>query len=135
MKNEKWVISATVRDGYQVLLRAEARAELPTEYGRIALYYRTLGEKCIAWATEVYGERLKKEFLALQTIRERSSFGCGCYRFEAGSVWEAGEDLIAFVCDSTLTGVREGHSKRFHRRLRCYSCYLPCKRAWRKACS
>ena len=122
MKMEAWELSATVREGYQILLRAQARADLPVEYARIALYYRTLGEKCLAWATEVEGERLKREFAALESIREKSGFGCRSYRFDAGCVWEDGEgDLIAFVCESTLSGMRQMPEKRYHRSAQVWS--------------
>ena len=72
---------ACVREGYQVLLRAEAEILLPDGKDVIGNYYRLLVEKCMSWATDVHGERIRQEFLSLEDLHDRALWRAQKYRF------------------------------------------------------
>ena len=92
----------TVREGYQVLLRAEAELLLPSEsHAKMRAYYRELAERCLTWATDVEGERLRNSFLSLEQPAQRSRFRTTYYRFWISVPWMEGEHL-AVVCSSHL---------------------------------
>ena len=98
-------LRATVREGYQVLLRAEAEIVLPDGKDVIGNYYRLLTDKCMSWATEVYGERLRNEFLALEDLHDRALWRAQKYRFLMRIPWQ-NEHYIAILCESYLLGQR-----------------------------
>jgi len=114
MDMEKKELHTTVREGYQILLRAEAEWYEPTEYEKICDYYRRLAEKCMTWASEVHGETLRKEFLSLESTREKSRFRTQEYRF-VSHVLRIGEEYATVVCESWLKGGRGGSKKGYHR--------------------
>ena len=105
---------ATVREGYQVLLRAEAELILPEGKDVIGNYYRLLGDKCMSWATEVYGERIKSEFLSLDDLHDRALWRAQKYRFLMRIPW-ATEHHIAILCESYLLGQRTDMQNSYHR--------------------
>ena len=116
MNMEKKVLHTTVREGYQILLRAEAEWYEPTEYEKICDYYRRLAEKCMTWASEVHGETLRKEFLSLESTREKSRFRTQEYRF-VSHVLRIGEEYATVVCESWLKGrrtQRDGYHRIAH---------------------
>lgn len=92
-----------VREGFQILLRADAVLCLPEESERIAAYYERTGTACLKWAEEAEGGRLRAAYLALESNRERSRFRAATYRLECRPVWENG-DHAAWVCQSELCG-------------------------------
>ncbi len=94
---------AVVREGYQILMRAEARLCLPQDHERIASYYQALAEKCMTWAIEVRGECLRREFSALADTREKARFSMRRYSFVMSVPWED-EALAAILCESYLSG-------------------------------
>ena len=96
-------LHASVREGYQILLRAECALFLPVGYEKIADYYRAVGQKCLSWVTEVHGERLRACFADAASVREKAAFGTAQYRFCMRCTY-ADDDLLALVCDTTLTG-------------------------------
>ena len=114
MMSEIKRMSASVREGYQILLRAEAEIELPLQLETIRSYYLTLAEKCMTWATEVHGELLRKTFIKLDDIHEKSLFRTQKYRFSERCVWESGTH-IAILCESFLSGQRGEHSNSYYR--------------------
>ena len=67
MNVEKSERHATVREGYQILLRADAEVLEMMDKPKIRAFYRNMGETCMRWAQEVYGESLRKEFLLQNT--------------------------------------------------------------------
>ncbi len=105
---------AAVREGYQILLRAKANLILPREKEGIAAYYSALADKCMKWASEVYGERLRQTFLAIEDTRERARFRMREYRFSMRYVWES-EHLVAILCESYLLGQETEPSASYHR--------------------
>jgi hypothetical protein len=107
-------LRATVHEGYQVLLRAEAELVLPEGKNVIGNYYRLLADKCMSWATEVYGERVRSEFLSLEDLHDRALWRAQKYRFLMRIPWQ-GEHHIAILCESYLLGQRQDAKNGYHR--------------------
>ena len=107
-------LAATVREGYQVLLRAEAELVLPEGKDVIGNYYRLLTDKCMSWATEVYGERLRNEFFALEDLHDRALWRAQKYRFLMRIPWQ-NEHYMAILCESYLLGQRTEKQNSYHR--------------------
>lgn len=107
-------LRATVREGYQVLLRAEAELVLPEEKEVITNYYRLLSDKCMSWATEVLGERIRSDFLSLDDLHERALWRTQKYRFLMRIPWQ-NEHHIAILCESYLLGQRKEKQNSYHR--------------------
>ena len=105
---------ACVREGYQVLLRAEAELVLPEGKDVICNYYRLLSEKCMSWATEVYGERIRRDFLSLEDLHDRALWRAQKYRFLMRIPWQ-NEHYIAILCESYLLGQRQEMQNSYHR--------------------
>lgn len=114
MKLEKTEQRANVCEGYQILLRAEAALLLPEDRPHIREFYEKLVSTCMKWATEVHGEGLRKEFLALEGVRERSSFRSQRYRLGMRIAYED-EYYAAVVCESNLTDQWREPQKSYHR--------------------
>ena len=90
----------TVREEYVVLLRAEAELLLPGEtFSKMRDYYTRLSDSCMAWATEIYGERLRREFLELREIRDKARFKGAQYRFSMRVPWQDGRH-VTVLCES-----------------------------------
>ena len=107
-------LGATVREGYQVLLRAEAEILLPEDKDVIGNYYRLLADKCMSWATEVYGERIRRDFLSLEDLHDRALWRAQKYRFLMRIPWQ-NEHHIAILCESYLLGERREGKTGYHR--------------------
>ena len=107
-------IRSTVREGYQVLLRAEAELVLPEGKDVIKKYYELLANKCITWATEVYGERIRSEFLSLEDLHERALWRVQKYRFSMRIPWQS-EHHMAILCESYLLGRKEERQSSYQR--------------------
>ena len=107
-------VKATVREGYQVLLRAEAELVLPEGKDVIGNYYRLLCDKCMSWATEVYGERIRRDFLSLEDLHDRALWRAQKYRFLMRIPWQE-EHHIAILCESYLLGQRNDVQNSYHR--------------------
>lgn len=105
---------ACVREGYQVLLRAEAELVLPEGKDVIGNYYRLLAEKCMSWATEVHGERIRRDFLSLEDLHDRALWRAQKYRFLMRIPWQS-EHYIAILCESYLLGQRQEVQNSYHR--------------------
>lgn len=106
--------TATVREGYQVLLRAEAVLVLPEEKDVIGNYYRLLSEKCMSWAVEVHGERIRRDFLSLDDLHDRALWRAQKYRFLMRIPWMS-EHHIAILCESYLLGQNQNTQNSYHR--------------------
>ena len=107
-------LRATVREGYQVLLRAEAELVLPEGKDVIGNYYRLLADKCMSWATEVHGERIRRDFLSLEDLHDRALWRAQKYRFLMRFPWQ-GEHHIDILCESYLLGQRQNTENSYHR--------------------
>ncbi len=107
-------LGATVREGYQVLLRAEAEILLLEGKEVIGNYYRLLSDKCMSWATEVYGERIRQDFLSLEDLHDRALWRAQKYRFLMRIPWQ-NEHHIAILCESYLLGQRGEVQNSYHR--------------------
>ena len=105
---------ACVREGYQVLLRAEAELVLLEGKDVICNYYRLLAEKCMSWANEVYGERIRRDFLSLEDLHDRALWRAQKYRFLMRIPWQ-NEHYIAILCESYLLGQRQQMQNSYHR--------------------
>ena len=105
---------ACVREGYQVLLRAEADILLPDGKDVIGNYYRLLVEKCMSWATDVHGERIRQEFLSLEDLHDRALWRAQKYRFLMRIPWQS-EHHIAILCESYLLGQGQDVQNSYHR--------------------
>ena len=106
--------SATVREGYQVLLRAEAELIHPEGKDVIQKYYQLLADKCMSWAIGVHGERLRKDFLSLEDLHDRALWRAQKYRFCMRIPWQS-EHHIAILCESYLLGQRQEVQNSYHR--------------------
>lgn len=107
-------IKATVCEGYQVLLRAEAELVLPEGKEFIGNYYRLLSDKCMHWATEVLGERIRREFLKTEDLHDRALWRAQKYRFVMRIPWSS-EQYAAVLCESYLLGQRGSMQNSYHR--------------------
>lgn len=114
MQTASKTLRLTVREGYQVLLRAEAELLLPVKEGRMRDFYLALGETCMHWAEEIEGERLRRAYAELGTLRERSGFRAGVYRLRMRIPWEEGR-LVALLCESELYGESLSRRAGLHR--------------------
>ena len=103
MEWKREILRGAVREGYQILLRAECALLLPDGYERIEEYYRKLGQKCLSWIVEVHGERLRECFAAAESVREKAGFGTADYRFGMRCTF-CDETMLSMVCDTVLTG-------------------------------
>ena len=114
MNVENKTIRSVVCEGYQVLLRAEATLILPVEQVKIRDFYEKLAGSCMRWATEVHGESLRREYLMLEGVRERSAFRVQHYRL---CMRIAHEDayFAAVVGESNLTDQWREPQKSYHR--------------------
>ena len=107
-------LGATVREGYQVLLRAEAELVLPEGKEVIGNYYRLLCNKCMSWAIDVYGERIRRDFLSLEDLHDRALWRGQKYRFLMRIPWQ-NEHHIAILCESYLLGQHQDTQNSYHR--------------------
>ena len=114
MNLEKRELRAVVREGYQILLRAEIECFLPIEQKRICQFYETLTDTCLKWVQEICGERLRREFLSLESVREKAQFRTQRYRMLVHSPWEA-DGLAVILCESRMTGQWKIPQKAYHR--------------------
>lgn len=103
MDTERKSLHATVREGYQILLRADADYLLPVGRENIRAFYESLVDTCLKWVLEVHGEGLRREFLALESVREKSQFRTQRYRLLIGKPY-SDDTHTAFLCESWLTG-------------------------------
>ena len=106
--------SATVCEGYQVLLRAEAEIVLPEGKNVIGNYYRLLADKCMSWASEVYGERIREQFLSVEDLQDRALWRAQKYRFLMRIPWK-NEHHMAILCESYLLGQSKESPNSYHR--------------------
>ena len=114
MKVETKEFHATVREGYQILLRAEVIGLLPTDAPKIRAFYEIMIDTCMRWVLEVYGERLRSEFLSLESVHEKSQFRTQRYRMTVNIPWE-NDKLAVFLCESHLTGNWKTPQKAYRR--------------------
>lgn len=114
MRFETKNIRASVREGYQILLRADAEVLFPTDFPIIRDYYLRLSEVCVRWATEVHGEALRNRFRRANGIAERSRFGTERYRFGMTVTWDA-PPLLSLLCETELCCGEEAPRLRRHR--------------------
>jgi len=103
-----------VREGFQILLRAEAELWLPKEKNKICSFYEKMAQTCMKWAEEIQGERLRREFLALVSTHEKSQFHTQRYRLTLKSPW-SDDKYLAILCESTLTGQWRTPEKSYFR--------------------
>lgn len=100
MELERVLMRRTVREGYVLLLRAEAELLLPKEgLEVIREFYLHVAQACLDWVSGIYGEELRKYYLALSDIRERSRFFTRCYRFWMRVPWQNDEHMTV-LCES-----------------------------------
>ena len=104
----------TVCEGYQILLRAEAELFLPIDRPRMQVFYQKIADACMNWATDIHGEMLRKEFLSLDEIREKSRFRTQRYRLRMRIPWEEGP-YASILCESDLIGQWHQPQKSYHR--------------------
>ncbi len=114
MNFEEKEMRLSVRDGYRILLRAEAFLLLPAEHAKIAEFYKGLAGRCMEWAEETHGERLKAEYAALTSIPEKAAFRTQRYLFRMRKVFE-NEQYLAMICESKLTEQWKAPNKSYHR--------------------
>jgi hypothetical protein len=68
----------------------------------------------MSWATEVYGERIKRDFLSLEDLHDRALWRAQKYRFLMRIPWQ-NEHYIAILCESYLLGQRQQMQNSYHR--------------------
>ena len=114
MMLERTEMTATVREGYQILRRAQVTLDMPTDKPKMTQFYEKMAGTCMNWAREIYGERLRAEFLSLEGIRERSQFRTQQYSMRMHSPWQEGK-YATFLCESQLTDQWKDPGKSYHR--------------------
>lgn len=114
MDTERMEMRAIVREGYQILLRADAVLDMPTEQKKMREFYTRMAKTCLGWAEEVYGERLRSEFLALEGIKERSQYRTQHYALRMYCPWTDGKHAT-ILCESQLTDQWKEPGKSYHR--------------------
>ncbi len=114
MLTELEIRKATVTEGYRILLQAESRLTLPVAYPQICKFYRTVAEKCLTWACEMQGERIRRSFVELPSIHERSRFSVRLYRLEVAPVWESATHAV-ILCRSIFEDPDLPPPQRLHR--------------------
>lgn len=105
---------AIVREGFQILLRADAELLLPKGKAKICRFYEKMAETCINWAEGIHGERLRRDYLALESTREKSQFRTCYYRLTMRCPWE-NERWLVLLCESCMTGLWSAPQKSYHR--------------------
>ena len=103
MNPERVEAHATVREGYQVILFAQSELILPQECQKMKEYYRGLSEKCMRWATGKYGEEVRRAFLTMESVREKSAFGVRRFQLRIRQVFDK-EGYCAVLCEAKLYG-------------------------------
>jgi hypothetical protein len=114
MKLEHSQLNATVRQEYQVLLRAHASLQLPTEHIQIRDFYTTLGQKCIHWAKNELGEQLREVYLQREDSRARARMRTVFYRLEM-TAYPCCEQHWVILCESSLSGNAETMGNWYYR--------------------
>ena len=99
MELERMVWKNAVREGYVVLLRAQAELLLPCGEERIREFYQKTARACLLWACEIWGEQLREAFCALEG-KGRARFRTRQYHFSMRSPWE-GDGYVCILCEST----------------------------------
>ena len=99
MEWEERSLQRSVREGYTVLLRAKAKLLLPQSCNEIRQFYERCAEAGLAWAEEVYGERVRADFLGREGIVQRSQFRTHLYCFDMQIPWQE-LPLVAILCES-----------------------------------
>ena len=66
------------------------------------------------WAKEIHGERLRRELIKLEDVRERAQMQTCRYQMRMGVVWEENR-FSAILCESELTGQWKIPQKGYHR--------------------
>jgi hypothetical protein len=94
---------AAVREGYQLLLRADSQLLLPMEKARICEFYRRMSDACLKWATAAEGERIRSAYLSMESNRERAHLRLAVYQLSCKPVFERGA-YVAWVCESVMRG-------------------------------
>lgn len=90
----------SVREGYVVLLRANAELLMPNvSYAVMRSFYQRIADACMSWTVEVFGERVRSHFLSLSDIREKSRFRTLQYRFRMRVPWQ-NDSHITLLCES-----------------------------------
>lgn len=105
---------ATVREGYQILMRADAELYLPEEKPRMLEFYERMAQTCMRWAEEVHGAALRHDFSQMESIREKSQFRMQTYRLRIHSPWAEGRYAV-YLCESELLGQWREPQKSYHR--------------------
>ena len=117
MELEFLEVRKTVRHGYQVLLRVEGELFLPKDVPKIRAFYEDLSNTCLSWAQDQYGKSLEKEYLALESNKERARFHAQKYQFRVRKCFE-NETLVAFLCEAAFahrwSGSGDGYRRVSH---------------------
>ena len=90
-----------VREGYQILLKADAELILSEEYNEIREFYGRVKDACIEWVETAEGARLRERYLELKDHRDMARFECARYVLQCKPVWESA-DHMAYLCESVL---------------------------------
>lgn len=114
MNTIKKELHAVVREGYQILMRADAELYLPEGKARMTEFYERMAQTCMRWAEEVHGAALRHDFLQMDSIREKSQFRMQTYRLRIYCPWEEGRHAV-YLCESELLGQWREPQKSYHR--------------------
>ena len=68
----------------------------------------------MSWATEVYGESIRRDFLSLEDLHDRALWRAQKYRFLMRIPWQ-NEHHAAILCESYLLGQRGSVENSYHR--------------------
>lgn len=90
-----------IREGYRSLLTTDSELWQPVEYSRICQYYRRVRDACVNWAETAEGERLRRQYLALEEHSDRGRFPTARYEICCRPIWEESV-YVTFLCCSVL---------------------------------
>ena len=117
MELERLEIHRSVRREYRILLRIDAELLLPIKEKAIREFYRSLWERCFAWARDEYGAELLRAYDALENNGERARVRAQTYRFCIRLCYED-DAIAAILCESAIlgrwTGPGDGYRRLSH---------------------
>lgn len=117
MELERMELKNSVRCGYVILLRISMEAFLPVHEQGIRDFYDLQIDACMRWARDELGEHLLSDYEKLESTSQKAQFRPQCYRFCMRPCYED-DTLIAFLCESALTGswtgVEHGYFRMAH---------------------
>ena len=114
MEIERIELKNSVRCGYVILLKIGMEGFLPVHESRIREFYDAQIDVCMRWARDDLGQSLLFDYEKLEDTSQKAQFRPQSYRFRMRPCYED-DTLIAFLCESALTGSWNGVANGYFR--------------------